>query len=140
MRPDPVRVDDTRQWLAKVAIDMRAADIDMAASPPLVEDVVFHCQQAVEKSLKAFLLWHDVPFRKTHSIEEIGEACLALDETLRHLIDCAAPLTEYAWRYRYPAFPEPPTQEEAEEALAIARQVRDAVLSRLPPEVRPDED
>ena len=140
MPHDPVRVEDTRQWLAKVAIDLRAAEIDLSASPPLVEDVAFHCQQAAEKALKAFLVWHDVPFRKTHSIEEIGEACLTIDETLRDLVDRAVPLTEYAWRYRYPAFPEPPSQEDAQDAFAIARQVRDAVLSRLPDDLQPDED
>jgi HEPN domain-containing protein len=140
MPHDPVRVEDTRQWLAKVAIDIRTAEVSLAASPPVVESVVFHCQQAAEKALKAFLIWHDVPFRKTHSIEEIGEACLAIDGTLRDLINRAVPLTEYAWRYRYPSFPEPPSEEETEWALAIAREVRDAVLSRLPDDVQPDED
>ena len=38
----------------------------MAADPPLLEDALFHCQQAVEKVLKALLTWHDEPFRKTH--------------------------------------------------------------------------
>jgi len=47
------------------------------------------------------------------------------------------PLTKYAWKYRYPGDPVEPLPEEAEEALAIARQVFDAVLSRLPGEVRP---
>ncbi len=71
--------------------------------PPLVEDIVFHCQQAVEKSMKAFLTWHNVPFRKTHSLEELGEQCLRIDESLKELVDRAVPLTDYAWRFRYPA-------------------------------------
>ena len=29
-------------------------------------------EASVEKALKAFLSWHDRPFRKTHSIEELG--------------------------------------------------------------------
>lgn len=49
----------------------------------LLEDVLFHCQQAVEKTLKGFLAWHDVPFRKTHSLEELGAACERLDPTLK---------------------------------------------------------
>jgi hypothetical protein len=36
--------------------------------------VAFHAQQAAEKALKAFLAFHDEPFRKTHGIEEIGRA------------------------------------------------------------------
>jgi predicted nucleotidyltransferase len=33
----------------------RAHSVDLAAAPPLIGAAVFHCQQATEKSLKAFL-------------------------------------------------------------------------------------
>jgi HEPN domain-containing protein len=56
----------------------------------------FTCQQAAEKTLKAFLMWHHTPFRKTHSLEEIGEQCLDIDRTLQDIVDRAVPLTEYA--------------------------------------------
>ena len=71
-------------------------------SPPILGDLVFHCQQATEKLLKAFLVWHDVVFRKTHNLEELGEQRLAIDPTLREVVDRAVPLTEYAWRFRPP--------------------------------------
>jgi HEPN domain-containing protein len=50
-RHDPVRVADTRAWFAKAANDLRGADVDLAADPPLLGDALFHCQQAVEKAL-----------------------------------------------------------------------------------------
>jgi predicted nucleotidyltransferase len=71
------------------------------------------------------------------SLEEIGEQCLDVDRTLRSLVDRAVPLTEYAWRFRYPGEPEEPSLEEADQALAIAREVYASVLARLPPEARP---
>lgn len=80
MPHDPILIVDTKAWLKKAANDLRAAALDLEADPPLLEDVVFHCQQAVEKSLKAFLTFHDRPFRKTHNLEEIGEACLKIDK------------------------------------------------------------
>ena len=46
-------------------------------------------------------------------------------------------LTEYAWKYRYPGEMEEASQGEAEEGLALARQVYDAILARLPAEVHP---
>jgi hypothetical protein len=55
MQPDPVRLADTRAWLVKAANDLRAAAVDLAATPPLLEDALFHCQQAAEKAFKAFL-------------------------------------------------------------------------------------
>ena len=121
----------------RASSDLRAAEHEFRATPPLLDDIVFHCQQIAEKALKAFLSWHDRPFRKTHSLEELGEQCLEVDSTLRSLIDRAVPLTEYAWKFRYPGEPEEPSREEADEALAIAREVYVAVVSRLPPETRP---
>ena len=59
MPRDPANVDEALAWLAKAAQDLRAADVDLAAEPPLVEDAAFHAQQAAEKSLKALLALHD---------------------------------------------------------------------------------
>jgi HEPN domain-containing protein len=137
MALDPVRVEDTRAWLTKVADDLRGAEIDLAATPPLLGDVVFHCQQAAEKALKAYLTWHDEPFRRTHDIEEIGDQCVAIDATLRPLVDRAPALSDYAWQFRYPGDEPVPTLEEATEALALAREVVAAVHARLPEATRP---
>ena len=123
MVPDPELVAETRAWFAKAANDLGAAEALGKTNPPLLDQLVFHCQQAAEKALKGFLTWHERPFRKTHNLEEIGEQCLEIDPALKDLIDKATPLTEYAWRFRYPGEPEQPTTEEAEEALATARQV-----------------
>lgn len=46
---DPVLAADTRAWLRKAAIDLRVAEADLAAAPPIREDVVFHCQQAADE-------------------------------------------------------------------------------------------
>jgi HEPN domain-containing protein len=138
MSLDPVLRAETESWLKRAAEDLRAAQHDFCASPPLLADAVFHCQQVVEKVFKAFLMWHGIPFRKTHSLEELGEQCLDVDASLMGLVDQAVPLTEYAWKFRYPGEPEEPSQSEAEEALAIAQMVTDAIISRLPEEVLPE--
>lgn len=137
MPEDPVKSADVRAWLRKAANDLRAAEVDLAATPPLAEDAAFHCQQAAEKTLKALLAFHDLPFRKTHSLEELGQACLGLDPTLAALVDRAVPLTEYAWAYRYPGSPEPPSPEEVRAALDTARALCQAVVERLPAACRP---
>ncbi len=62
------------------------------------------------------LVWNNIPFRKTHRIEEIGEQCLEVDSTLNTLIDQGVPLTQYAWEFRYPGDIEEPAQDESEEA------------------------
>jgi HEPN domain-containing protein len=134
MPHDPAKVAETRAWLAKARLDLRAAEHDRTASPPITADIVFHAQQMVEKTLKAFLTWHDEPFRKTHSLIELGEQCSDLAPDLGPLLRRAAPLTEYAWRFRYPGETDDPSTREADEALAIAREVLEAIISHLPAE------
>lgn len=85
MSLDPARVSEVRGWLVKAASDLRNAEFTLDADPAIYGDVVFHCQQAAEKTLKAFLVWHDKRFRKTHSLEEIGEQCLAIDSGLKRI-------------------------------------------------------
>ena len=52
MPPDPVRVADTRAWLAKAGTDLRAGAHELLATPPFCSDAVFHAQQAAEKAWK----------------------------------------------------------------------------------------
>lgn len=137
MQHDPARVAETREWLTKAAHDLRAAEFELTAEPPLTWDIVFHCQQLAEKSLKGFLAWYDVPFHKTHNLVEIGEPCVAIGATLEDLVRRAARLTDYAWKFRYPGEPEEPSVSEAQPSLGLAREVYQAILSRLPLEVRP---
>jgi hypothetical protein len=73
-----------------------------------------------------------VPFRKTHNLEELGQQCVALDATLGAVADQAAPLTEYAWKFRYSGETGEPERDEAEQALAAARKVYYAIQARLP--------
>ncbi len=137
MQPDDARAAEAAGWLSKAALDLKAAEFDFTAQPPLTADIVFHCQQLAEKSMKALLVWHDVQFRKTHNLLEVGLQCAEVDPTLEDLMRRAAPLTEYAWKFRYPGDLDEPAIAEAEEALAIAREVYEVVLNRLPRDARP---
>lgn len=136
MAHDPALVAEVRGWLSKAGKDLAAAEYETKADPPFAEDILFHAQQAAEKSLKGFLSWHRIPFRKTHNLVELGEACCQVDSSLEPLLERVAPLTEYAWKFRYPGDPEEATAEEAAGALATAREAFDAVEERLPAGVR----
>jgi HEPN domain-containing protein len=122
--------------MTKAASDLRAGAHELTAVPALTADAVFHAQQAAEKALKRFLAWHDRPFGKTHDVAALSRVCAELEPTVGPLGRRAATMTEYAWKYRYPGEPEEPSVAEAESALALAREVYDAVIALLPAEVR----
>lgn len=137
MPHDPELVAETRGWFQRAAHDLGAGANDLTAMPAFTGDAVFHAQQAAEKSMKGYLTWHSRIFGKTHNLTELGGMCIGLDATLEPMLQRAASLTDYAWKYRYPGEPEEPSRDEAESALVLAREVYDAILSRLPAEVRP---
>lgn len=129
--PPDARGEEVAAWLSRAGQDLQAAAVDLAADPPLLADAAFHCQQAVEKSLKALLTRHDHPFRKTHDIGELGLACLEHDASLESLLRAAAPLTEYSWRFRYPGDIFEPERTEVEDALNLAGVIVDRVAGGM---------
>jgi HEPN domain-containing protein len=134
MQPDPQRLTDTRLWVRKARNDLRYAEIDMAARPQASEDAVFHCQQAVEKALKAFLVWHDEPFQRIHDLGKLGNQAVQIEPTLETLVEGVVDLTKYAWMFRYPGDPAEPSAEEAIGIFQRARQAVEEIIGRLPPE------
>lgn len=133
----PEKAAAVRGWLKKATDDLRGAQIDLAADPPFIEDALFHCQQAVEKALKGFLTAYDSPFKKTHDLDELGQACLQMDATLNDVIQPALPLTVFAWEFRYPGDAVVPSMAEAQQALALAEALHAVILQRLPSPCHP---
>jgi len=133
--PDPVLLENTIDWLKRAREDLGTAEFTLAAPDAFIRSSLFHSQQAVEKAMKALLTWHDVPFRATHNLVELGDACAAVDTGLMPAVDAAVALTKYATRFRYPGAPYEPEMKEAEEALRVAKSFLAALCARLPADV-----
>jgi len=120
-----------RGWAAKAEEDLLAAEHLLA----LEEDcpfgiAAFHGQQCAEKSIKAVLTWHRVPFPRTHDLLEL----LSLVPPDAGLVVPAhemALLNRYSVEVRYPGEWEPVTRTDALDALGAARRVREAVRAIL---------
>lgn len=135
MAHDPVLVENTAAWLRKAWQDLRRVERCLAEESPDAEDALFHCQQAAEKVLKAFLTWHDEPFKKTHDLAALGSQCKQIDGSLDLLIDRLDDLSEYAWAYRYPTNFAEPSPPEVDDASTLAHMILAELEKRLPPEV-----
>ncbi len=87
------------------------------------EDLCFDAQQAVEKALKALLLFRNIQFRFVHDIAELltnlDQNGIRIPENIRS----AAELTNYAVTARYPSPMEPVSEDEYKDALEIAESV-----------------
>jgi len=131
----PPELDEVRGWLRKADHDRRMAEAGLREDPPITDAAAFHCQQAVEKLLKAYLVWKQHEFEKIHDLRALVLACATHDQAFQTLEPRVAPLTAYAVRFRYPG-PSEPTPEQVQAALQVVEQVRGFVLDRLPNDLK----
>lgn len=133
VQPETIRV--ARQWVEKAEEDLTNAEhtLTLRERCPL-GTVCFHAQQCAEKYLKALLTLHSVPFPRTHDLLEL---LLRIPAELG--LDLQPPdvgvLNRYSIEGRYPGDWEPITRAEAEDAVAIARKVRETGRAHLPKDV-----
>lgn len=76
--------------------------------------------------MKGFLAFHGREFPFTHDLDELAKLCDEIDASLNMSVPEVISLTDYAVRLRYDN-DFWPTKEDAESALEIASNVREAV-------------
>ena len=130
------RVDEIKEWLQKSKNDLVSAQILLKHDPPVLDTASFHCQQAVEKVLKAFLVWKGVSFEKVHSLTYFLDLCEFQEPRFAALRERAEALAPYAVEIRYPGAVMEVSRNEAQEALATAEAVWKFVINLLPHETR----
>jgi HEPN domain-containing protein len=129
-RPD--RIPLVRQWVAKAEEDIRTAEYALTMPENCPHGTIcFHAQQCVEKYIKALLVWRSIEFPRIH---DIGELVALLPEEISFPLteEEQEKLTDHAVVSRYPGDGEPIDRIEAEQAVALARKVRDAIRRALP--------
>jgi HEPN domain-containing protein len=112
----------------EAAKDRHAAQILLEPEP---SRSVFFCQQAAEKAAKAFLTFHQIAFRKTHDLKDLGLQCVTADPSLGPILQDVEELTDYASAFRYPDAPYEPDTAEAAGALAVAAKLCDEIRRRI---------
>ena len=129
-----------RAWLSKAQHDLGSAK--QLASEPVayLDTAIYHCQQAAEKSFKAYLVHRDFPFHKIHNLTVLLGYCIDLDSAFNELSDAAANLTPYATAFRYPDefFESEPNQSEFDDAFKQAENILAFVLKRVPMASHPE--
>lgn len=130
---------EAKAWMVKAWRDLETARRAVAGQPPFYDVGVYHCQQAAEKAVKAFLVRHGKAHEKTHDIEVLVDLAGEIEPGFRQLADADDVLTPYATRFRYPnaTFAVEPHPAEFDEALQQAQAIHDFVLNLLPPDARP---
>ena len=120
------------RWLSKAENDLKIAELLL--NNYFMGESTFHAQQAAEKALKALITATGKQPPKTHNITKLLQNIEKEKEKIdtRELKNSGVErLTLYAVEARYPDFEEEPSEEEAEEALELARKVLEWVKEKL---------
>jgi len=136
MPPSDPRVGLARAWLDRAGRDLRLSRLAVG-DPSLSGLAAFHCQQAAEKALKAFLAWRNEPLPRTHDLPALLVRCQALEPPFAALQHAAGTLDVYLTSGRYPDAGPEPSVAEAQQALQLAEQVVAFVAARVPPSGQP---
>jgi HEPN domain-containing protein len=135
---DEAKRELVQQWLLKALHDLIAAR-SLTQQEPVVLDVAsYHCQQAAEKAVKAFLVFRDQDPERTHDVDQLLEQAARLEPAFAANRTAGKRLTPYATLYRYPSAVMEPNLEQLVRALDDAASIYDQVLSFLPTEVHPE--
>lgn len=121
-------------WLTKAANDLKSARVLSSDPEGPLDTAIYHCQQAAEKAVKAFLVLKGITPGKTHDVRRLVVEAAALEGRFEELLSMAAELTPYAWEFRYPddLSETYPTREEFDEALQHAQTIFAFVKGLLP--------
>lgn len=122
----------SKQWIAKAKNDLLNADNNLKADETPFDTVCFHCQQAAEKFLKAYLVANGKPYPVSHDLILILEKILPLNSSVEVLRDDLALLMPYAVEIRYPDDWFMPTKEDAEEARKATSRVMSWLQNAIP--------
>ncbi|BFI73723.1 DNA-binding protein [Nanoarchaeota archaeon] len=121
--------EDTRGLLIIAEDDLKVAKDNYKLNNYVV--VTFHCQQSVEKYLKAYLNYKTGFHPFVNSITYLIKKCMKLDKDFEYLKDIKANiLEEYYIAYMYPTLMKI-TEEDAKESIDIAEKVREFILKKL---------
>jgi len=117
-------------WHIKANNDLKICEQSFKTDEIITDVICFHCQQAVEKYLKSYLIYVEEEISKTHNIAILVTRCSNYDSDFSTLSEMAF-LTEYAVQSRYPDDFYIPDIDEAKEAYEKAIEVKEFVIKKM---------
>ena len=120
-----------KEWVNKAEGDFAAATIlnKSRSNKKTFYIIAFHCQQAIEKYLKALLTCHKTDFPKIHDLVELLNLIKDKDPLLQGIKKELIILNPFAVGFRYPG--EDIEAKELKIVIKTARFLRDILIKRI---------
>ncbi len=125
----PALASYIKSWLDKAGHDLASVQRLIEIEPMILDNACFHCQQAIEKYLKAFLIYHGRDIERTHNIIFLLSECSNFDAVFGSVDPMN--INVYAVQGRYPDSNLMPTPEDAKSYYQLALLVKSLVIERI---------
>ena len=113
----------TREWVRCAEEDFDVANALLRRrTRTAANSIGFHCQQCVEKYLKARLEEGNLNAPKTHDLVALLQLLLPVEPLWASFAPALRRLNDYAVKFRYPGHVA--TKADAREALGVCRSIR----------------
>ena len=119
----------TEEWVQKAEGDYTVAQQVLQGQNPVNDAICFHAQQCIEKYLKAWLQEADIPFPRTHDLQELLNLIVPVLSAWDVWREDFSKLSEHAVDPRYPG--KFATADETAHAMRICIEVRRTVREQL---------
>ena len=121
---------ETDEWIQKAEDDFEIASLLRRRRKHRHYDAIcFHCQQCVEKYLKARLVEANIAFPKIHDLARLLDRALPVEPLWGPMRLPLQALTEYAVEFRYPG--EFAAEKDAHTAYQSCKEIRKLVRESL---------
>jgi len=121
---------DAQQWLRYAREELYEAEVRIRSDDYIPRLVCLMSQQAVEKALKAVLVYEQIPYPRQHDLDGL-RALVPRTWAVRKASLQLGDLTEWAIEARYPSDLPDADENDAREAVTLARTVFDLVANDL---------
>jgi HEPN domain-containing protein len=119
-----------KEWIEKAEGDYETiVDLRRRKRKRQLFVIAFHCQQCVEKYLKALLTLYEIEFPKQHDLEALLALLVTKDALLAALRNELKVLTPYAVNFRYPGGDI--SGKEVSKAVVATKRLRKVFRQRL---------
>jgi len=122
------KVNYILQWIEKGDHDLGTARIIREHLPEYYDTIAFHCQQAAEKYLKGWMVFHDMAVPRIHDLTVLLQYISTMTEIEEELFQKAYMLNAFSVDVRYPETVITLSESDIREALDIAWLFRKQVL------------
>ena len=120
------------KWLEKAKHDLDTALLNHRHGG-YTDVSCYFSHQTVEKSLKAFLIYHSIRFQRIHHLPKLLKMCIKQNRKFSQFLEYCRILNDYYIETRYPMdIPIAYTKKEAQEAIYLAEQIYNFVKKELP--------